>query len=324
MYKLDLNLQNYDIDDIFNLFSIVPRSNITEETMKNAKKIVLKMHPDKSRLDAKYFLFFSHAYKKLFSVYEFQNKSSQAQAFKQEKINRDDVAKIQKNYVNTVQQREVSTGNEKEPEQEQRNLILQNFFEKNKQLSASNSGGQEFNKWFNEAFDQCKLQDEAAEKGYGDWLKSDDGISNETVKTAQDMENYKKKVQSLVTYSGVQNMNSAFGSGGSLMASSNTDFSSESYTDLRSAYEQSVIPVTMEDYENMPKEQYKSIEKYLNHRSNIDLKPPDKKESMKILHQQNEQEDSQSAALAYYHAKQLEKSKEKQEGFWATLLKLTG
>ena len=33
------------------------------------------MHPDKSRLDSKYFLFFSKAYKRLFGIYEFQNKS---------------------------------------------------------------------------------------------------------------------------------------------------------------------------------------------------------------------------------------------------------
>ena len=42
--------------------------------MKECKKLVLKSHPDKSRLDEKYFIFFSKAYNKLKGIYEFQNK----------------------------------------------------------------------------------------------------------------------------------------------------------------------------------------------------------------------------------------------------------
>ncbi len=34
------------------------------------------MHPDKSQLDPKYFLFFSKAYKELYNCYEFMNKSN--------------------------------------------------------------------------------------------------------------------------------------------------------------------------------------------------------------------------------------------------------
>jgi hypothetical protein len=44
--------------------------------MKECKKIVLKTHPDKSRLDEKYFIFFAKAYKKLQNIYEFQNKTN--------------------------------------------------------------------------------------------------------------------------------------------------------------------------------------------------------------------------------------------------------
>ena len=48
--------------------------NLNEHIMKESKKIVLKTHPDKSKLEPKYFLFFSQAYKRLYSIYEFQNK----------------------------------------------------------------------------------------------------------------------------------------------------------------------------------------------------------------------------------------------------------
>jgi len=73
--NFDLNIENYSLKDIFRLFSIQSEI-LDEETMKQAKKFVLKTHPDKSKLDPTYFLFYSSAYKKLYGVYEFQNKST--------------------------------------------------------------------------------------------------------------------------------------------------------------------------------------------------------------------------------------------------------
>ena len=73
MEDLDLNIDNYSLKDIFQLFQMDPI--LDEDALKIAKKIVLKTHPDKSGLDSKYFIFFSKAYKKLFGLYQFQNKS---------------------------------------------------------------------------------------------------------------------------------------------------------------------------------------------------------------------------------------------------------
>ena len=53
----DLDLSNYDLQDILNLFQIP--ENFTEADLKKAKRQVLKLHPDKSRIDSKYFLFYS-------------------------------------------------------------------------------------------------------------------------------------------------------------------------------------------------------------------------------------------------------------------------
>ena len=72
---IDLNVENYSLSDLYNLFKITNQT-LTDEIMKDAKKIVLMTHPDKSRLEPKYFLFYSAAYKRLYSIYEFQNKSS--------------------------------------------------------------------------------------------------------------------------------------------------------------------------------------------------------------------------------------------------------
>ena len=73
--NFDLNIDNYSMKDIFHLFNIKTEI-LDENVMKESKKFVLKTHPDKSGLDPTYFLFYSSAYKKLYGVFEFQNKSS--------------------------------------------------------------------------------------------------------------------------------------------------------------------------------------------------------------------------------------------------------
>jgi len=52
----DLDISHYNLDDILNLFHIP--MNFDENNLKMAKSIVLKTHPDKSKLDPKYFLFY--------------------------------------------------------------------------------------------------------------------------------------------------------------------------------------------------------------------------------------------------------------------------
>jgi|TARA_B110000483_G_scaffold236402_1_gene309476 hypothetical protein len=72
MDSIDLNLDNYELTDLLTLFNL--QYDFTESDLKNAKKIVLKTHPDKSNLPKEYFLFFSKAYKIIYSIYEFRVK----------------------------------------------------------------------------------------------------------------------------------------------------------------------------------------------------------------------------------------------------------
>ena len=51
MESFDLNLDNYELKDILNLFKIP--ENFDEEDLKSAKKTVLMTHSDKSKLDVK-------------------------------------------------------------------------------------------------------------------------------------------------------------------------------------------------------------------------------------------------------------------------------
>ena len=63
---IDLNIENYDLNDLLQLFKI--DFDFVAEDLKRVKKTVMQTHPDKSGLDKKYFLFFSAAYKIIYSI----------------------------------------------------------------------------------------------------------------------------------------------------------------------------------------------------------------------------------------------------------------
>ena len=293
--NLDLNIDNYSREELYKLFGLRTSMTLNEEIMKECKKLVLKTHPDKCRLDEKYFVFFSQAYKKLLTIYEFQNKTnSKKSADKSEYYD---------------------TNNGK---------ILDNMFEKNKDLKDPKN----FNQWFNSQFEKHRLED-PVETGYGNWLKSDDDIvftpSNITKdKMASEMEKRKKQVQTLTEYTGITDLYASTFGGSSLMAydsnfSSGTLFSSDGmgYTDLRQAYVESVIPVTEEDYKKTQK--FSNVDEYKRHRDNANIVPLSKEEAMRNLYNQDKQKDQESAALAFYYAQQSEKVKKNENDFWTGL-----
>ena len=53
---MDLNLDHYSLDELLKLFKL-PKP-FTEKQLKDARKIVVSVHPDKSKLPQEYFLFF--------------------------------------------------------------------------------------------------------------------------------------------------------------------------------------------------------------------------------------------------------------------------
>lgn len=289
--SLDLDLDHYSLEDLYHLFNIGP-SGLSEDSLKSAKQIVLKMHPDKSKLDSKYFLFFSGAYKILYGIYEFQNKSTNKKP----------------------------RGKEDEYFDESNKNVLNNMFEKNKEFKDPKN----FNSWFNQAFEKHRL-DNPTEQGYGDWLKSDDGFLNINENVTKGnmneiMEQKKKQIQAVTVYTGVTDLYaSTFG--GSLL-NGGDNFTTDEYTDLRQAYTETLIPVTQEDYDKMQK--FNNISEYKRHRDQVDTTPLTKAEAeRKLLRQQNELE-QQSAALAFKYAQEAEKAKKNQQSFWGDIKQLTG
>lgn len=74
METIDLNIKNYELEDILNLFNLSYDFNFQE--LKSAFKIVAKTHPDKSNLPKDYFMFFKKAYSVLLEIYKIRNKKN--------------------------------------------------------------------------------------------------------------------------------------------------------------------------------------------------------------------------------------------------------
>ena len=136
MSGFDLNINNYTLEDLLNLFRL--DYNFTIDDLKKAKKIALKTHPDKSGLDQKVFLFFLKAYKMCETIYKFR-------------VKRQDL-----NLNTTFKYENLETLNEKQKEQ----LLY-------KKLNGKSA--KEFNKWFNDMFEKVKMHDEELDEGYGDF-----------------------------------------------------------------------------------------------------------------------------------------------------------
>ena len=147
MDSIDLDINNYDLKDLLNLFHITDK-NLTQEAMNKAKKITLKTHPDKSGLDKSYFLFFSQAYKLLHEVYLFQNKP--------ESIS------IDKSKSRSYIKEDMKTDNK---------VLINNLMKKF-------NNNKEFNKWFNEEFEKVKINDEEQTDGYDEWFRNDNNQNN--------------------------------------------------------------------------------------------------------------------------------------------------
>jgi len=295
----DLDINNYSLDDIYNLFNI-KSYELNEDIIKSSKHIVLKTHPDKSKLDPKYFLFYSTAYKKLCSIYEYQNKftnkSKYMQSYKDLNDTNDDIDRT----------------------------VLDNLFNNNKPLRNSKN----FNNWFNEKFEKYNNNNEC-DNGYGEWLKSDDGVIDTShvskSNIGHEFEKQKRLIRSLVEYKGydgyVQNT-----IGTAIVTKQNNNFNSGnlfndnlSYTDLRQAYEESVIPVTEDDYNNVLK--FKNVNEYKNYRNNMNTLPLNSTETLQQLYHEQEKED---ASTAYELAKQTENSIKKREEFFGEINQIAG
>jgi len=284
MERVDLNINNYSLDDILKLFHI--QHNFTYNDLKSAKKMVLKTHPDKSKLDKKYFLFFTKAYKMLFKIYEFKN---------------------QTNTKSTEYVAEKDESNEKVLEnvkkKENFNEWFNELFEKNQLSNLDNSNG--YGDWLKGDEDCCISKAE------------------NMIEMNEEIENKKTEIRSLIQHQDISEMNGNFGysiidNEGSFQSNL---FSNLQYEDLRKAHGESVIPVTYEDYQTRKK--FNSVNEMQNYRAKQDTAPLSIEQSKQYLEQRDNNEIEISTERAFKLAREYETNKEKSKIWWSQVKQIT-
>lgn len=288
---IDLNLDNYELSDLLELFKL--DFDFNEADLKNVKKMVLQTHPDKSKLDKEYFLFFSNAYKIIFSVHQFRHKSTTT-----------NLSAYNNDY--TVEK------------DEQKEALLEKL---RKQPN--------FNKVFNDLFEQYKLNDSDIDTGYGEWLKSDENIDNRTT-TMMGMnasfETKKKEIQSIIKIEEIEDYNNSGDSSYELTRDkpeyySSGLFTNLAYEDLKKAHIETVIPVTQDDY--LRRTKYRNVDELQRSSEYQNITPISLRQSKDYLEKQKYNDSKYDVHRAFKLAKQDEASRKVNDGWMSQFKKLT-
>jgi hypothetical protein len=292
-FNVDLNLDNYDLHELLSLFQLNYNFNIDE--LKNAKKIVLLTHPDKSGLDKEYFLFYCKAFRVIKNIYDFRNKQP-------------DSLNSQNSNINYIAETEDDNG---------KRLLVENLLKKDKK---------NFHKWFNETFEKINIVDEERKTGYGNWFKSDDDIdtTSTTLNMMHQKINEKKEAMSAIVrkddireasmMSGYQQLD-----GAAPESYSSNIFSNLQYEDLKKAHTETVVPVSQNDYNKIQK--FGNVEVLRRYRceQNTSNQPLSQEEAYKYLNNKNRVDDQRSTQMAYRLAKQDEETEKANKTWWANL-----
>lgn len=296
--EVDLDIENYKLQDILNLFKL--NINFNEIDLQKAKKITLKTHPDKSKLPKEYFLFYSKAYKKLFNIYKFRNNNWTTDF----DIEYKDIIEEYKNHRDVNKDKKEDT--------------------------------KKFNKWFNKTFEE--LVDKNND-GYSEWLKEEScEISNKLEKSITNdekekiIQEHKTKSRELTIYTETQELNVGYSGNLSSLSTSKPDtysnsdiFSKNPYEDVKVAYENSLVPVTYEDYKN--KKKYNNVLELKSDRKNNDvvMNSSLKEQQEKYLQNKRRLEGEQATHLGWELANEVEKSNKINQEFMSkfNLIKYT-
>ena len=287
MDEVDLNIHNYELNDLLNLFKIP--FNFGESELKEAKKMTLKMHPDKSGLAKEYFIFFSKAYKYILKIHQIRQSSTTTNI----DYHTDD---IWSNEYNVLLDGKIKSMNQKE-----------------------------YSNWFNETFEKMKINDNDTETGYGDWLKSDEDLNTSTAQNSSQMNEYiqnrKNQIRSLVIHKDFQDM--YCGNHYDLLRDTPESYSSGmfdklQFEDLKKAHVESVIPVTEEDFNNRKK--YRNIDE-LNRERNKDIIGMESSDE-NILNLKKSNKEDFNIERAYKLVLQDEQIRYNYKNFWSDLKRI--
>lgn len=289
MDNIDLDIDNYELNDILNLFQLP--SDFGIEELKMAKRIVRKTHPDKSKLKPEVFIFFLKAYKVVYYLYEFRNRGDQTE------FNYKEIIEQTKNSENEVTINKLKNHND-------------------------------FNNVFNKLFESNKMKNKFNETGYGEWFKSEEDMCDKKVSSQREMNDYilqqKEKSRELVKH---QNIEIIGTTGGYDLTCDRPDtyssdiFSKFNYEDLKKAHQETLIPITERDFNERAK--YKSVTHLQQSRSSQDTTPLSLSQAKQFLADKKQTGESINTSRAFKLAKQSEQANKIQKNIMQQFNQIT-
>jgi hypothetical protein len=312
--ELDLDIDNYELIDLLGLFQL--DVGYGETDLARAKRLVLKTHPDKSRMDAKYFLFYSKAYKILYQLWKFRNVQVGSNDVTTSSAGGGGRERDQMVYVSdTASDRDTSGNGE----------LLDRMFRENSALRKA----PEFNRWFNAEFEKARVNDADAD-GYGEWLLEEcDDTPSQQGSTGQMMAAFTEKkrqaCQDVIVHQEVESfygglggsMGSELGGGEGSVYDSTGSSSGVAYQDLRKAHTETMIPVS--DADLARRKAFGSVDEMRRYRTGQDTAPLSSAESHRHLSEQSAREDESATRRAYRLTMQVEEAEKRSQAFWKNM-----
>ena len=265
----NLNIHMYNLQEILGLFDLTYA--ITIEDLKRAKKKVLMLHPDKSRLSPEYFLFYKKAFDIILQLYENNNKQNQT-------INSETVKyKPLENTLNNAAKNKVKT-------------------------VIGEMDKSDFNNTFNQLFNDNMMKKPSQTRN--DWFSKEEPIYNidpnvSTKNMGAVLDTIKQKNAELIKYNGIQELYVNSNSGSRLYDENededaedvyiSTDpFSKLKFDDLRKVHkDQTVFSVSERDINKV--QQYSSVDHFMRERGKQTLTPLEKQEAEYMLAMKDKQ-----------------------------------
>ena len=292
-----LDIHEYSLDEMFALFKIPSKTKITIEHMKQAKKITLQMHPDKSHLPDSYFLFYKKAYEIIFTYFENQNKTNQHVPTDQE-IKYEHLAE-------DMNEKEIAKQIQKRTAEKNFNQNFNTLFEENMREKPDPTK----NEWFTK--EEALFQDIGAVKSVSQMNAS--------------LEKIKEKTNAMSIYRGVQMLNSGRNGASNLYGDeeeyiSTDPFSKLKYDDLRKVHkDQTVFSVSEKDFAKV--KTYDSVDQYRKTREQ-GYAPLEKVEAENILRNREKEMQEKIMQKQYQSDLQTLENIEKNKKVQATFLRL--
>ena len=297
--NFNLNIQMYSFNELLNLFEITDPNNITTEQLKRAKILVLKTHPDKSRLSPEYFLFYKKAFEIIVEFYNNQQRTTK------------EVPKTEIKYSKEINNISTGTGNSYQTP------VSYEQIEKN----IGSMPPAKFQQTFNDLFEKNQMGKKIVNKN--DWFsKEETTCSTESISTISAInstfEKIKEKQQGIVLYKGVTELQSVSGTNlyddiedeyeddvnGKGTYIETDPFSKLKFEDIKKVHKnETVFMVGEKDYEKVKK--YDSVEQYTVARNTSDFSLKTEEENIRIL-KEKETEIQNKILLKQYQSKKKE------------------